>query len=281
MLSIVPTPGVYMPGVKQWQPLFADDVALADIADLTVATLNVWFAADYFEERCTAALALLAAYQPDIIALQEVTPAFLEQVLQTAWVQANYRVSDIYGDSIDPYGVLILSRLPVREWQFVALPSAMGRHLVVAHTALGEAAISFASVHLESRSYTASTRAKQLARIFPLLASEQHVILTGDFNFCAAWDENQNLDSAYQDVWPALDQTQAGFTVDTDRNTMRLQHTGKHKQVRFDRMLLRSQQSGWQAESIEIIGQEPVHTATPHIFPSDHFGLVGTFTWRA
>jgi tyrosyl-DNA phosphodiesterase 2 len=54
---------------------------------------------------------------------------------------------------------------------------------------------------------------------------------------------------------------------------MRLLHTGKPKQVRFDRML-RSRQPGWQAEAIELIGTEPISSSTPEIFPSDHFGLV-------
>jgi tyrosyl-DNA phosphodiesterase 2 len=281
MFSIVPTPGEYIAHLQQWQPLDTINTAPSAVDYLTVVTFNVWFADDYFDARCAATLTLLATHQPDIIALQEVTPAFLKQVLNTSWIQAEYRISDIYGDSVDPYGVLILSRLPILEWSFVPLPSAMGRHLVTARAAISGAMTTFAGVHLESQSYSAPTRAKQLARIFPLLASEQHVMLMGDFNFCSSWDENQRLDTTYQDVWPLLHPTEPGFTEDTDRNTMRLLHTGKQKHVRFDRMLLRSQYPGWQAESIRLIGTEPISPATPHIFPSDHFGLVGRFVWRS
>jgi tyrosyl-DNA phosphodiesterase 2 len=279
MLSIVPTPGEYVSTLRQWQPLSNHEVEMPDIEHLTVATLNVWFADDYFDQRCSATLALLQSYQPDVITLQEVTPAFLTQLLDTPWVQADYRLSDIYGDSVDPYGVLILSRLPIRAWQFFVLPSVMGRHLVTALAALNRTTTLFASVHLESGP-SAPIRAKQLARIFPLLVSEPHVILTGDFNFCSSWDENRRLDPTYQDIWPLLHQAEPGFTEDTDRNIMRLLHTGKRRQVRFDRILLRSQQLGWRAEAVELIGTEPISSVTPNIFPSDHFGLVSRFVWQ-
>src|SRR4051812_35859537 len=99
MLSIVPTPGQYVSSLQQWQPLSTDEVELPDIEHLIVATLNVWFADDYFDQRCSATLALLQSYQPHVITLQEVTPTFLTQLLRTPWVQADYRLSDIYGDS--------------------------------------------------------------------------------------------------------------------------------------------------------------------------------------
>lgn len=41
--------------------------------------------------------------QPNLIALQEVTPRLLDQILATPWVQAGYALSDILGNSVDPY----------------------------------------------------------------------------------------------------------------------------------------------------------------------------------
>jgi tyrosyl-DNA phosphodiesterase 2 len=281
MYFIVPTPGKYVQEAQQWLPLDNRDGELPDINRLSVATLNVWFAQEYFDARCRAILDLLATYQPDVITLQEVTPAFLKQLLNTPWIQAEYRLSDIYGDSIDPYGVLILSRLPVLDFQLFVLPSAMDRNLVTARVSLHRTTTTFASVHLESQSSSAPMRAKQLARIFPRLSDKQHVILSGDFNFCSSWDENQQLDPTYQDIWPLLHPTEPGFTENTAVNTMRLVHTGKKKQVRFDRILLRSERPGWRAEAIDLIGIEPISTTTPNIFPSDHFGLVSKFVWQS
>jgi hypothetical protein len=154
MFAINLTPGDYAPARQEWTPCHPlADGESPNIKRLTVATFNVWFGADYFNERCQAVLGLLESCRPDLVALQEVTPAFLQQVLHTSWVQAEYRISDIYGDSVDPYGVLILSRLPIREWQFFALPSAMGRHLVIARAPLNATVTTFASVHPESTSH--------------------------------------------------------------------------------------------------------------------------------
>ena len=274
------TPGIFVPELQKWQPIETGAPAPVHLPRLTVATMNVWFGEAYFDERCRATLTLLESYRPDLIALQEVIPGFLDQVLETDWVQAAYTLSDIYGTSVDPYGVLILSRLPVLEWQLFMLPGSMGRDLVIARAGIQQTP-AFASVHLESHSYSTQIRAEQLARIFPRLSHDQHVVLMGDFNFDSSWAENQNLDPAYQDVWPLLHTSEPGYTEDTEVNTMRLLHTGKHKQVRFDRILLRSEQSGWRAETIQLIGTEPIGIEMPNVFPSDHFGLFGTFAWQS
>lgn len=280
MFPLIPTPGKYVSSLQQWQRLSTAENETVDIDHFTIATLNVWFADYYFEQRCRATLALLESLQPDVITLQEVTPAFLLEVQHTPWIQASYSLSDIYSDSVNPYGTIILSKLLIRDWEFFPLPGAMGRSLVAARAELNQQSLMFASVHLESKTQAAPTRAKQLARIFPLLDTEQHVVLTGDFNFCSTWDENRQLDPSYQDTWAVVHQTDPGFTEDTDRNTMRMLYTGKRKQVRFDRILLRSEQPGWRAEFIELIGTEPIQDTTPNIFPSDHFGLIGRFVWR-
>ena len=115
---------------------------------------------------------------------------------------------------------------------------------------------------------------------FPALAAEQHVILTGDFNFDTHWDERQYLDPSYQDCWPLLHPYEPGFTVDTERNHMRLLAKRQDKQTRFDRIFLRSSAPGWQLESIELLGDTPISSATPDIFPSDHFGLLAQFISR-
>ena len=280
MFSPAPTPGKYISSTQQWQRLSPAENEAVNIDHLTIATLNVWFADYYFEQRCRATLSLLESLQPDVITLQEVTPAFLAEMQKTSWIQGSYSLSDIYGDSVDPYGVIILSKLPIRSWEFLPLPSTMGRSLVTARAELSQKSIMVASVHLESKTQAAPTRTKQLARVFSLLDAEPNVILTGDFNFCSTWDENRQLDPTYQDVWSVLHPADSGFSEDTDRNTMRLHFTGKRKQVRFDRILLRSEESGWQAESIQLTGTEPIQDATPDIFPSDHFGLVGRFVWQ-
>ena len=153
----------------------------------------------------------------------------------------------------------------------------MGRTLTTLSLPINETVLTIASAHLESKSHNASTRSAQLKHIFQILAPKSHVLLTGDFNFCSSSRENQQIDTSYQDVWSKIHPTDPGFTEDTDINLMRLQHKQKRKQVRFDRIFLKSQRPGWQAEAIALLGTEPIHPDTPYIFPSDHFGLIGQF----
>jgi tyrosyl-DNA phosphodiesterase 2 len=99
----------------------------------------------------------------------------------------------------------------------------------------------------------------------------------GDFNFCASWsEENDRIDPAYQDVWNLLRGDEPGYTENTSINRMRYLVKGKHKHVRFDRILLKSSapDSGWVASSIELLGTEPVSPEHQDVFPSDHFGLL-------
>ena len=63
-----------------------------------------------------------------------------------------------------------------------------------------------------------------------------------------------------------------GFTEDTSINLMRYDSKNKHRQVRFDRVLLKG--GGWAATSIELLGTEPISSALPRVFPSDHFGVI-------
>jgi tyrosyl-DNA phosphodiesterase 2 len=62
-----------------------------------------------------------------------------------------------------------------------------------------------------------------------------------------------------------------GYTEDTSINDMLYRRTEKKRHVRFDRVVLKSQR--WQAETIELIGQEPISADLPRVFPSDHFGV--------
>jgi len=118
-------------------------------------------------------------------------------------------------------------------------------------------------------------RAEQLAEIFPLLeATGPDAVLTGDFNFCSSWAaENANLDPDFVDLWPALRGRAPGYSEDTDVNVMLRNVKANEKQVRFDRVLLRSAGGPWRPRPIELLGMGPIAAGSPDVFPSDHFGL--------
>jgi tyrosyl-DNA phosphodiesterase 2 len=273
-------PGKFDPQTGSWCA-YPENGTVANLAELTLVTFNVWFDDYYALERCEALLELVRQCDADIICLQEVKTRYLNFILQQPWVQQDYWVSDFTGRTIQPYGVLLLSRLPITQLRLQRLPSMMARKLLVASLKLNGQTVDIATVHLESMKAFAPSRKRQLSLIFPALAKAQHTMLMGDFNFCArqSTEENARIDPDYQDMWAALEGDAPGYTEDTDINLMRLEKTQKHKQVRFDRMLVRSSTPGWRPVSIELLGTEPISPKLPNVFPSDHFGLRGTLKW--
>jgi tyrosyl-DNA phosphodiesterase 2 len=269
-------PSVFDPAGGTWVEDRASLLATEAPTALTVVTWNVWFAPYYFEPRFRALLEVVRGRRPDVICLQEIVPDSLELLLAEPWVRDGYRVSDVRGDTLDSYGVVLLSRLPIRALALHDLPSHMGRRLLVAEVDAGSDGLVVATVHLESLKHNRDVRAEQLAVIFPLLgAAGPEVVLTGDFNFCSSWAaENANLDPEFVDLWPALRGRAPGYTEDTDVNVMLRNVKAKDKSVRFDRVLLRSPGGAWRARSIDLLGTAPIAVSSPDVFPSDHFGLV-------
>jgi tyrosyl-DNA phosphodiesterase 2 len=233
--------------------------------DVRLLTWNVWFGGHMFDERRDALLAELQRRRADVIALQEVTQELLDALLEEPWVRAAYQVSE---RTVASYDVVILSRLPIRRMARVALPTDMGRRLMVAELACG---LAVATVHLESTRAEAGTRALQLGVIQPALAGRyEDVVLVGDMNFEPGdLIENAALDPAFVDVWPVLRPGEPGYTVDTDINTMRIQVKSTPVRKRIDRVFARTPR--WHARSIEMIGTQAIDI--DGTFTSDHFGL--------
>jgi endonuclease/exonuclease/phosphatase family metal-dependent hydrolase len=233
--------------------------------DLRLLTWNAWFGGHMFDERSDALLAELQRRRPDVIALQEVTAALLRSLLGEPWIRAAYHASQC---EILSYDVVILSRLPVRRFAEIELPTEMGRRLLVAELACG---LAVATTHLESSQTEAGVRAAQLRVLQPVLAAHYpDIVLVGDMNFRPDDPlENAALDPSFVDTWSALHPGDPGYTVDTEVNTMRLQVRSNPTRKRIDRIFLRS--THWQADSIELTGTRPI--APDGTFISDHFGL--------
>lgn len=245
-----------------------------DPVALRLVTWNVYFGGHMFEERAEALVAELAQRRPDVIALQEVTPELLAVLVAVPWVRAGYQLSDVDGRTLAGYGVVVLSRLPIRRLAAIELPSEMGRRLLIAELACG---LTVATVHLESMAGYERARLAQLAIIQAALAPAADVALVGDMNFAPGSEEDRAVAPALVDVWPALHPGEPGYTVDTDRNAMRrqLKSTPTHK--RIDRVFLRSDR--WRATAIAQVGTRAIDI--DETFVSDHFGLEVTLAPRA
>lgn len=251
----------------------APPAAASATTELQLITWNVWFGGHMFEERAAALLDELERRSPHVIALQEVTTTLLHALAGAGWVRRRYQLSHV--DVVD-YDVLLLSREPIRRLTSLDLPTEMGRRLLVAELSCG---LRVATVHLESTADCAAARAEQLRIIVPYLARNPDVVLMGDMNFRPGDAlEEAALDPSFRDVWPMLHPASPGFTVDTDRNPMRLAARSTPTHKRIDRVFLRSAAAAWHATSIELLGTQAIdHDET---FVSDHFGLAATIVRR-
>ena len=165
--------------------------------------------------------------------------------------------------------MLMLSRLPIRRVTYTRLTTRLARGFLQAELTINGSPLVVCAVHLESGKSAAWWRAWQLRRIFRALKTVDNAVILGDFNMRD--DENRRIVAPYCDLWPALRPHDDGFTEDTSINLMRLDSKNKRRQVRFDRVLLKGPR--WSGASIDLLGTEPISSAHPRVFPSDHFGL--------
>jgi tyrosyl-DNA phosphodiesterase 2 len=237
--------------------------------ELTMATFNIWFSDFYADERYRAIADILSRNMPDIMVFQEVTPAALAVFMAQPWIRVRYRRVEVTGGDLGNYGLLMLSRLPIRNATYTRLPTHLARGFLTAELDTGGSSLTVVAAHLESGKAASRLRARQLGRIFGSLRRAENAVILGDFNMRD--DENGRIGEPYRDLWPALRPHDDGFTEDTSINLMRYDSKSKHRHVRFDRVLLKGE--GWAATNIELLGTQPISSTLPRVFPSDHFGV--------
>ncbi|HVH98248.1 MAG TPA: endonuclease/exonuclease/phosphatase family protein [Enhygromyxa sp.] len=234
---------------------------------LRVVSWNVWFGHWAQEQRHAALWAELERLAPDVICLQEVVPEHLAGPQIERLRERGHWISN---EVIFDYDVITLTRMPVRASQRVALPTTMGRELLLVRLGT-DPPLTIANVHLESRADETACRVRQLERITACLAEEPDVVLLGDMNFPALGERPENRPLAgWTDAWAQLRPGDPGFTIDSEINRMRWLHKRAHDQRRIDRVFCRSPR--WVVSGIEVVGREPL-PGDPLTFISDHFGL--------
>jgi endonuclease/exonuclease/phosphatase family metal-dependent hydrolase/uncharacterized protein (UPF0248 family) len=213
---------------------------------------------------------LLAALQradADVIALQEVERGLLTQVLAVDWVRGGYTLgTDPAGRDVDDSGVLLLSRLPVRE---------AGRHVLGPYKAVTAITVEFATgpvvvaaVHLTSDHAEdgAGRRDVELARLAEGLSGvDGQVVLVGDFNDGGGTPARVlGLRDAWTEVHGPDDRT---VTFDPVGNPLAAVSSLTGRASRLDRVLLG--QGELRAADAVLTGATPVDG----LFPSDHYGV--------
>lgn len=210
-------------------------------------------------ERRPLLLAELAASGADVIALQEVERPLLAML--EPWTRQGWALLGEPAD-VDAAGLVLLSRLPVREAGWHALSGHKAVAAIVVETATGP--LTVVTTHLTSDHTTggAERRGGELTRIAEGLSGvDGDVVVMGDFNETG---ERPASALAMTDAWLAAraDETP---TFDPTVNPLAAVASLTGRAGRIDRVFLR----GPRAASASLHGDTP----TGGLFPSDHFGL--------
>jgi poly(A) polymerase len=241
--------------------------------EVHVVTFNVFFAQQGQVSRAKALLAETLALSPHIVALQEVTAAFLVVLKEDVVVRENYWLAPEGGFAATHgcwYGVTFLVRkdiVPVRVLE-TTVPSGMGRILLT----LQYDNWCITTAHFESLA-TRSTRKHQLEIAHSAMGglAETHVIC-GDFNMTEM--ENGSVAKVYQDAWLALHPGDPGITFSKTNATVQVVNPSESWEARCDRYVIKS--TAFTAAEIRIIGTAAT-AENGTMTPSDHYGLFAVF----
>ncbi|MET7302983.1 poly(A) polymerase [Embleya sp. NPDC005575] len=259
-----------------WRPVSApgeDRIDVPDTARIRVLTWNtLWdrYDADRIDtaRRRPLLLAALATADADVIALQEVEADLVALLAAEPWVRAAYTMdTDPRGRDVPDSGLLLLSRLPVRE----AGRHALGPYKAVAAiTVTGPAEpLVIAVTHLTSDHAQdgPGRRRVELAALADGFAGiPGDLVVVGDFNDGTAGPAGAlGLADAWTQVHGADDHTP---TFDPGVNALAAIGSRTGRAARLDRVLLRT--GAWRAGAATLLGDTP----TPDgLYASDHFGV--------
>ncbi|MDX3690789.1 RNA repair domain-containing protein [Streptomyces europaeiscabiei] len=213
-------------------------------------------------------LRALREAEVDVIALQEVEAELLAMLLREPWVRAGWTLgTDPRGRDVDACGLLLLSRLPVREAAFHALGPHKAVTSVVVETAtrpLVVAATHLSSDHSENG---AGRRAAELARIAEGLAAvDADLVLLGDFN---DGGDTPQVTLGMRDAWSETHGPDDGTpTFDPGANPLAAVSSLTGRASRLDRVLVRGRGLG--VRSAEVYGDAP---SPDGLYVSDHYGV--------
>ncbi|MGW2840403.1 poly(A) polymerase [Streptomyces sp. NPDC001493] len=258
---------------RAWTPAPASTELTAPTSGLTVLTWNtLWDRYDSehiaTDRRRPLLLDALRAADADVIALQEVEPPLLDLLAGSAWVREEYAFgAALDGRDVADCGLLLLSRLPVREagWH------PLGRHkavaAVVVETADGPVTVAVTHLSSDHSPEGAARRDHELADLATGLAGlEGELLVVGDFN-----DGGPNPQSrlGLTDAWTAVrgpaDRTP---TFDPSVNPLAAVGSLTGRASRLDRVLHRP--GRLRPVAAALVGAAPDATG---LYASDHFGV--------
>ncbi|MEV0398800.1 poly(A) polymerase [Actinoallomurus sp. NPDC050550] len=266
------TPVAWDP-VAGWRP--AEPVpagpAPAGLRVLTWNTLWDRYDADRIDtaRRRPLLLESLEQADADVIALQEVEAGLLDLLLRAPWIRSGYALgADPAGPDVDETGLLLLSRLPVREAGLHVLGPHKGVAAVTVESAAGPVVVAATHLTSDHAENGPARREAELARLAEVLAGvDGDIVLLGDFN-----DGGTGLAGilGVRDAWIEVHgPADPAVTFDPAANPLAAVSSLSGRASRLDRVFLSG--SALRATAARLRGDSPM---TPDgLFPSDHYGV--------
>lgn len=256
---------------EDWAPARSPGSAAAGaVRVLTWNTLWDRYDADLIDSARRRPLLLRALRDADVdvIALQEVEAELLAMLLREPWVREGWTLgTDPRGRDVDECGLLLLSRLPVREAAFHALGPHKAVTTVVVET--GARPLVVAGTHLSSDHSAdgAGRRTAELARLAEGFASlDADLLLLGDFNDGGDTPQSTlGMRDAWSETHGSADMTP---TFDPTANPLAAISSLSGRASRLDRVLLRG--AGLGVRSAQLYGNAPTAEG---LYVSDHYGV--------
>lgn len=262
------TPHAWDPAVG-WRPGPGPAAPAAGLRVLTWNTLWDRYDGELIDtaRRRPLLLAALEEADADVIALQEVEPALLDVLLAAPWVRARYTVgTDPDGADVDDSGLLLLSRLPVREAAWHELGPHKAVAAIVVDTAGGPLVVAVTHLTSDHTDDGAARRRAELARIAEGLAGvDGDLVLVGDFNDGTdAPAAALGLRDAWTEAHGSGDRTP---TFDPRANPLAAISSLSGRAGRLDRVLVRGRP---RVISATLRGDTP---DSDGLYISDHYGV--------
>ncbi|MFD6180452.1 poly(A) polymerase [Streptomyces goshikiensis] len=220
-------------------------------------------------------LAELARADADVIALQEVEPALLDLLLAAPWVRAGYTLgTDPGGRDVVDSGLLLLSRLPVREAGLHMLRRHKGVAAVTVDGAAGPLVVAATHLTSDHTEGGADRRDAELAAIAEGFGGiDADLALVGDFNDGRGGAEGPAAALGMRDAWSDVHGAADGTpTFDPAANPLAGVGSLTGRSARLDRILLRPGPGpgAVRVREASLRGDSP---SPDGLFVSDHYGV--------
>lgn len=262
---------------EDWRPVPSPRASVsgagAGAGDVRVLTWNtLWdrYDADRIDSARRRPLLLRALREADVdvIALQEVEAELLDMLLREPWVRAGWTLgTGPRGGDVDDCGLLLLSRLPVREAAHHALGPHKAVSALVVETGTGPLVVAVTHLSSDHSENGAGRREAELIRVAEGLAGlEDDLVVMGDFNDGGdAPQVTLGMRDAWSETHGADDSTP---TFDPGANPLAAVSSLTGRASRLDRVLLRGEDL--RVRRAELYGDKP---SADGLHISDHYGV--------